>query len=93
MGVTLAGFIDVPADRLAEIEAALPEHIRLTRAEPGCEHFAVDSDPTVAGRFNVSERFTDRSALEAHQQRARSSHWGRVSQGLQRSYRIEETGS
>jgi len=39
--VFLNGHIDVPQERLAEVEAALPLHIELTRAEPGCLSFQV----------------------------------------------------
>lgn len=88
MGVTLTGHIDVPAARLDAIRAALVEHIRLTRAEPGCLRFEVTQDPQQAGRFQVSEAFVDSAAFEAHQARVKASHWGQVSAGLPRSYEI-----
>ena len=93
MGVILTGHIDVPADRLADVEAALPEHIRLSRAEPGCARFEVSPDPAVPGRFHVSEEFTDRAAFDAHQARAGASDWARVSAGIPRDYRIEDDGA
>lgn len=89
MGVTLTGHMDVPPDRTDAIRAALPEHIRLTRAEPGCLRFDVTENPDVPGRFDVAEAFADKAAFEAHQSRAAASDWGRISAGLTRSYRIE----
>ncbi|PRY26286.1 quinol monooxygenase YgiN [Aliiruegeria haliotis] len=92
MGVSLSGHIDIPADRLQEIAAALPEHIRLTRAEPGCVHFDVTPDADVPGRYIVSERFASRAAFEAHQARTRASDWGRISAGIPRHFEISEDG-
>jgi len=89
MGVTLTGHIDVPDGRLAEIRAALTDHIALTRAEPGCLRFDVSESADVAGRFLVSEAFTDANAFAAHQARAKASAWGRISAGLTRDYVIE----
>ena len=33
--VQLTGYLEVPPDRLAAVIQALPDHIALTRAEPG----------------------------------------------------------
>lgn len=74
-------------DRVSEL---LPEHIRLTRAEPGCLRFEVfrsQSDPV---RFAVSELFRDREAFEAHQARAAETTWARATKGIPRDYRITE---
>jgi len=86
MGVTLTGHIDVAPDRLDQIRAALVEHSALTRAEPGCIRFEVAENADVAGRFMVSEEFTDADAFAAHQARAKASAWGRISAGLTRDY-------
>ncbi len=91
MGVILTGHIDVPADRLEQITAALPEHIRLSRAEPGCQRFEVVAHPTIPGRFIVSERFTDRAAFEAHQARTLAWDWGRGDAGLPPHVEVEDT--
>ncbi|MGO3715437.1 MAG: putative quinol monooxygenase [Glutamicibacter arilaitensis] len=74
----------------AEVELVkklLPEHIRLTKAEPGCISFTVtqSQDPWV---WLVNEEFADGAAFEAHQQRATASTWGRRTSGLQRSYEV-----
>ncbi|MGI3185352.1 putative quinol monooxygenase [Nioella aestuarii] len=88
MTVILTGHIDVPADRMEQIRAGLIDHIRLTRAEPGCISFDVTEDPEVQGRFNVAEEFTTPEAFEAHQIRARASDWARISEGIARSYTV-----
>ncbi|MCF1482305.1 MULTISPECIES: putative quinol monooxygenase [Rhizobium/Agrobacterium group] len=88
--VFLDGYIDVPEDRLVAVEAALPPHIELTRAEPGCISFNVTPCPDVAGRFLVSEVFADQAAFDAHQQRTRASHWFKVTKGIGRDYQIRK---
>ena len=67
----------------------LPEHIRLTRAEPDCISFEVrqSADPLV---WDVAEVFSSRAALEAHQARAAASAWGRATKGIERQYVITE---
>jgi quinol monooxygenase YgiN len=86
--VTLTGYIDVPPDRMDDIQAALPAHISLTRAEPGCLSFDVSPCPEVKGRFLVSEAFVDQQAFDAHQARAGASDWANVSDGIPRDYSI-----
>ena len=88
--IRLTGHIDVPQDRLAAVSAALPEHIRLTRAEPGCLSFTVTPDPDRQGRFLVTEQFSSRTSFEAHQARSAASDWARVTAGLPRNYKITE---
>ncbi len=90
--IVLAGYIDVPRDRLEAVAAALPDHILLTRAEPGCLSFEVTPDPShPGGRFIVAERFTDRAAFDAHQTRAGASPWAEITAGVPpRHYKIEE---
>lgn len=86
MTVTLTGQITVPPERRAAIRAALPDHIRLTRAEPGCLSFEVTE--TQPGHFDVAERFVDADAFHAHQERAQASDWARISAGIPRDYQI-----
>ncbi len=86
--VYLDGHIDVPAERLAAVEGALPAHIALTRAEAGCISFEVVASATVEGRFMVTEVFVDQAAFEAHQQRTKSSDWFKVTEGIPRAYSI-----
>ncbi|WP_299946380.1 putative quinol monooxygenase [uncultured Ruegeria sp.] len=86
--VYLQGHIAVPLDRLDEVRRALPTHIALTRAEEGCIAFEVSEDDAHPGRFNVSEVFSNRAALDAHQNRTRNSDWFRITQGIPREYSV-----
>lgn len=73
------------ADEASVVVRELPRHIELTRAEPGCVHFAVEptTDPLV---WSVSEQFANREAFEAHQERVRTSDWGLATVGIERDY-------
>ena len=88
MGVTLTGFLRCASqDEAARVREALPEHIRLTRAEAGCLSFDVTAtnDPLV---WAVAEEFTDPEAFKAHQARAGTSDWAHATQGIARDYTI-----
>lgn len=69
------------------VTSYLPEHVELTRNEPGCISFEVSptQDPLV---WSVEERFTDPEAFRAHQERAASSPWGRMTSAIARDYTI-----
>ena len=71
------------------VRGHLPEHIRLSRQEPGCLHFEVKptDDPLV---WSVDESFTDRAAFDAHQARVKASDWGKATTGIPRQYEIRE---
>lgn len=86
--VYLDGYLELPAERRAAVLAALPAHIALTRAEPGCLSFEVAPDPDNAERLLVAETFSDQAAFDAHQARASASAWADVTAGLPRHYRI-----
>lgn len=89
--ITLTGRLICADHAEAEIvRRHLDRHSELTRAEPGCLHFCVaeTDDPLV---WEVSERFVDRPAFDAHQHRVRASEWGRVTAGIARDYAISET--
>lgn len=64
----------------------LPEHVRLSRAEPGCLGFAVvqTADPMT---WQVNERFVDQPAFDAHQTRTRASPWFGATRHIQRRFR------
>lgn len=90
MPLKLTGRLICANEAQAEIvRTYLPEHIRRTRAEPGCEFFEVNpsGDPLV---WVLSERFTDRVAFEAHQARTKASDWGRATTGIARDFQISE---
>ena len=63
----------------------LPEHIRLSREEPGCLHFDLwqDEDPLV---WHLSELFVDADAFAAHGARTKDSAWGREGTAIGRDF-------
>ncbi len=73
------------------VRAMLPDHIRLSRAEPGCLTFNVSpsADPLV---WVLDESFVDRAAFEAHRDRTRTSAWFAATGGLTRDFHVEEIG-
>ena len=88
MGVTLTGQLVCATEAEAErVRGALAEHIRLTRAEPGCLTFDVTptDNPLV---WAVAEAFRDPASFEAHQARAGASDWARATAGIRRDYTI-----
>jgi (4S)-4-hydroxy-5-phosphonooxypentane-2,3-dione isomerase len=91
--VVLSGFLVITDQDREIIEAHLPRHIRLTRAETGCLAFAVAPDPHNAARYLVKETFASKAAFETHQARVKTSDWGRATAHMQRHYTIESQGS
>jgi len=86
--VRLTGRLICGSERDAElVQKHLSEHIRLTRAEPGCLSFDVfqTDDPLI---WQVEECFLDKEAFEFHRHRTRASSWGTATAGLQRAYEI-----
>ena len=79
----------ITPDDLKIVETYLPEHTRLSRAEPGCLTFNVTqtANPLV---WQLDETYTDRAAFEAHQTRNRASVWWEKSQNLRRDFQITE---
>ncbi|NJM84430.1 MAG: antibiotic biosynthesis monooxygenase [Tabrizicola sp.] len=71
------------------VRTYLPDHIRLSRAEPGCLTFDVvpTDDPLI---WRLSETFQDGAAFEAHQQRTRASLWFDRTRDLARDFHIED---
>ena len=86
--IHLTGTMTCPPDRVDAVRAALPAHVALTRAEPGCVRF--DVTETGSGRFDVDEIFVDRAAFDAHQARGGGSVWARITAGLPRDYTMTE---
>lgn len=86
--VRLSGrLICASADQAAIVRHHLPEHVRLTLAEPGCLSFSVreTGDPLV---WQVEEHFASRPAFEAHQARTRASAWGQATAAIRRAYTV-----
>ncbi len=88
MGVILSGYLDVPDGDIATVEAHLPTHIRLSRAEVGCISFNVCLDPQNPNVYLVDEEFATQTAFDAHQARVKSSEWGLATMHLHREYKI-----
>jgi len=88
--IVLTGYIEIPIDELDAVTAALEVHKKLTRAEPGCLKFNVRPDRDILGRYSVYEKFASQQAFDDHQERVKTSEWGRVSVNIERHYEIKE---
>ncbi len=86
--VSLKGHILVPAAELSMVENELPNHILLTREEPGCLVFEVTQDQVDPCKFHVDELFEDQMSFARHQQRVKASRWGRATGSVERFYDI-----
>jgi quinol monooxygenase YgiN len=88
-GVRLTGqLVCADQDQARIVLEHLPEHLRLTRAEPGCVSFSVTptAHPLI---WRVEEHFENETVFRAHQERARHSRWGRMTAGIERRYSTE----
>ncbi|MDX8326025.1 putative quinol monooxygenase [Agrobacterium tumefaciens] len=86
--VRLSGFLRCASVQDVQlVENHLPDHISLTRAEPGCISFEVSQteDPLI---WRVEELFVDRAAFDFHQQRTRASKWFVATSAIPRDYEI-----
>ncbi|MDZ7926201.1 MAG: antibiotic biosynthesis monooxygenase [Agrobacterium sp.] len=86
--VRLSGFLRCASVQDVQCVAShLPDHIRLTRAEPGCLSFEVSQtqDPLI---WRVEELFVDRAAFDFHHQRTRASEWFVATSAIARDYEI-----
>ncbi len=88
--IMLTGTLTCPTpDDLEIVETYLPDHIRLSREEPGCLTFTVTqtANPLI---WQLDESYADKPAFDAHQTRNRASIWWQMSQGLVRDFKITE---
>lgn len=87
--VALVGTLDARGhgDVVREV---LDEHVSLSRNEAGCLRFEVTEDEEIDGLFHFREVFTDQSAFESHQRRARSSLWWQKTQHFPRDFHVTE---
>lgn len=86
--VHLTGTLICATDKECDaVRQYLPEHIRLTREEPGRLSFEVaqSSDPLV---WTVKELFLDQAAFDAHQVRTKGSEWASQTPTIRRNYTI-----
>ncbi len=88
MGVILTGTLTCSGEDAKAVKEALPGHIRLSRAEPGCLRFEVTE--TAPGVFTVSDEFVDRAAFEAHQARTRASAWWAATSHIPRAFDMSD---
>lgn len=67
----------------------LSDHIRLTRAEPGCLSFEVKptADPLI---WQVDESFADQTGFDAHQTRTKVSPWFAATAQIRRDFTVTE---
>ncbi len=88
--VALTGrLICADADQMMTALSLLPDHIRLSREEPGCLRFELwqDEDPLV---WHLSELFIDADAFAAHGARTADSEWGRAGADIGRDFHRHE---
>jgi quinol monooxygenase YgiN len=65
--IIIAGTIDVdPTRRDACVAACAPVQMATRKDEPGCLAYCFASDPSVEGRIQVYELWTDQASLQAH---------------------------
>ena len=76
-------------DESEAVRRFLPEHIRLTKNEPGCVSFNVleTSDPLI---WTVDKLFVDQKSFDAHQVRTKQSRWAAETAAIVRQYEIQE---
>ncbi|MEQ3626451.1 MAG: putative quinol monooxygenase [Celeribacter sp.] len=85
--IRLTGTLTCPTpEDIALVKRHLPEHIRLTRAEPGCLSFEVSARADAPSLYDVSELFRDEAAFDAHQTRTRASDWFHATAHLPRDF-------
>lgn len=88
--VALTGrLVCADAGQMMTALSLLPDHIALSRAEPGCLRFDLwqDEDPLV---WHLSELFIDADAFAAHGARTADSEWGRESAAIGRDFQRHE---
>ncbi|MBV1867877.1 MAG: antibiotic biosynthesis monooxygenase [Marinosulfonomonas sp.] len=88
--IVITGNLTCTPGDLAMVSAALPEHIRLTMAEPGCISFVIVPAPEAPCRFEIAERFVSRAAFDAHSARTKASEWWKLTAHIPREIQLIE---
>lgn len=88
--IVVRGALICMPEEVELVLGALPDHIRLTRAEPGCIAFSVTQSDEHPCRFDVAEIFANRTAFDAHQTRTRASDWFAQTGHIERKFEITE---
>ena len=86
--VRLEGHLAAPPERLFQVATALPAHIALTLAEPGCISFEVNQSTITPGQFLLRADFVDQAAVDHHHARSRASAWAQATAGLDHHYSL-----
>jgi quinol monooxygenase YgiN len=88
--IRVTGYIRCAPDEIERLREAVEEHVRLTRAEPGCLSFDISQDADDPCRWTVDETFVDAAAFEAHRARTRASGWPSVTSHMVRDIQVSE---
>ncbi|MGJ8583258.1 MAG: putative quinol monooxygenase [Marinosulfonomonas sp.] len=83
--IVITGTLTCTPQDLEMVQVEVAEHVRLTRAEPGCISFSIDPSETDPCIFIVRERFVDQAAFDAHTARTRASQWWKKSKHIPRN--------
>lgn len=86
--VILTGYVIIPENERELYEAAIPIHLKLTRAEPGCLKFTIAADKNDPCRFSLYEEFKDQAAFDHHQTRTEASNWAKISVNMKRHFSV-----
>lgn len=73
--IVIAGFYRFPLDQIEAVRPAMAKMIELSRAEPGCGHYAFSEDVVEPGLIRVSESWESEDALKAHAASAHMAEW------------------
>ena len=73
--IVIAGFYRFPVEQLDAVKPAMARMIEMSRAEPGCGHYAFAHDVVEPGLIRVSESWQDEAALKAHADSAHMAEW------------------
>lgn len=64
--IIVKGTLKLGVNGVERLGSTLATMISATRAEPGCDHYAIDVDGEDADLLHVSERWVDQAALGQH---------------------------
>jgi len=71
----IVGTVRLPAGRLGEARPIMASMVAASRAEAGCLEYSYAQDVLDPGLIHVKERWTDRTALDAHFKSAHMATW------------------
>lgn len=92
MPIKITGTLTASGEDIERARRLIPEHIALSRAEPGCLKFELTEDANQPGLWRLDELYRDENAFAHHKQRTKASRWGQESTDMVRDFVIEEVG-